>query len=80
MNKLYEIRKKVFEMSIEEQKKFIEMCGSIVLWENEARSIGYMAEKLNLKPWQVEQNMDEMLYVLMKRIGKWKFLKMLFMK
>lgn len=72
--------KKTFLLTNEERRKVSEMCGNIILWVLEGRSIGYMSEKLNLPPWQVESNIDEMVYVLRKQVGIWRFLKILFSK
>lgn len=72
--------KKIFEMTDEEKKKYVEMSGSILMWIGEARSIQYMCNKLNLKPHQVEHNIDEMLYDLKKQVGIKRFIKILFMK
>lgn len=72
--------KRIFEMTEEEKKKYAEISGSILLWIGEARSIKYMSEKLNLKPYQVEHNIEEILYDLKKQVGIWKFVKILFIK
>lgn len=80
MNKLCELSKQVCNMTDEEKQKLVDACGSIILWTEEARSIGYMCDNLNLLPWQIEANINEMLYVLRKRIGIRRYLKILFMK
>lgn len=72
--------KKFFEMTEEERKHLAEMAGKIMLWIEEGRSIRYMSEKLDLHPRQVEYNIDEMLYVLRKQVGRKRFLKIFFMK
>lgn len=72
--------KKFFEMTEDERKKLAEMTGKIMLWIEEGRSIGYMSEKLNINPQQVECNINEMLYVLRKQVGRKRFLKIFFMK
>lgn len=72
--------KRTFGLTEEEKHKVSDMCGDIMLWMLEGRSIGYMSEKLNLPPWQVEANIDEMLYTLRKQVGKRRFLKILFIK
>lgn len=72
--------KKFFEMTEDERKKLAEMTGKIMLWIEEGRSIGYMSEKLNIHPQQVECNINEMLYVLRKQVGRKRFLKIFFMK
>ena len=72
--------KKVYKMTEKEKQKLSEMDGNIMLWCAEGRSIGYMSEKLNLPPWQVDHNIDEMLYVLRRQVGLKRFLKTLFIK
>ena len=72
--------KKFFEMTEDERKKLAEMTGKIMLWIEEGRSIRYMSEKLNIHPQQVECNINEMLYVLRKQVGRKRFLKIFFMK
>ena len=72
--------KRTFGLTEEEKHKVSDMCGDIMLWMLEGRSIGYMSETLNLPPWQVEANIDEMLYTLRKQVGKRRFLKILFIK
>lgn len=72
--------KKYFEMTEEDKRRFSEMCGKTMLWILERRSIGYMSEKLNLHPYQVEHNIDEMLYELRKQVGWKRYIKTLFRK
>ena len=72
--------KRTFALTDEEKLKVSEMSGKIMLYILEGRSIGYMSEKLNLPPWQIEANIDEMLYTLRKQVGKRRFLKTLFNK
>ena len=79
MNKLLNVRKQVCNMTDGEKEKFVKMIGSIILWEDEARSIKYMSDKLNLEPWAIDENIDEILYILRKRVGIWHYLRILFM-
>lgn len=72
--------KRTFLLTDEEKRKVSDMCGKLVLWTLEGRSIGYESEKLNLPPWQIEHNVDELLYTLRQRVGKWRFFKILFIK
>lgn len=72
--------KQTFALTEEEKRQVSEMSGNIMLWIMEGRSIWYMAEKLKLEPWQVEQNINETLYLLRKQVGKWRFFKTLFVK
>lgn len=65
----------------EDQRKDVsEMFGKIMLWILEGRSIWYMANELHLKPYEVQSNIDEMLYILRKQVGNKRFLKTLFCK
>lgn len=72
--------KRTFLLTNEEKRKVAEMNAKIWYWILEGRSTGYMAEKLNLHPWQVEHNIEESLYVLRKQVGLKRYLKILFMK
>lgn len=72
--------KKFFEMNEEERKQFTDMTGKIMLWIEEGRSIGYMSEKLYLHPEMVEYNINEMIYILRRQVGRKRFLKIFFMK
>lgn len=70
--------KRIFLTKPEEKKQFSEMSGKIVLWILEGRSIWYMADNLHLRPTAVEQIIDDMSYVLMRKVGKKRFIKALF--
>ena len=72
--------KRTFGLTEEEKHKVSDMCGDIMLWMLEGRSIGYMSEKLKLKPWEVEENLNETLYVLRKKVGIRRYLRILFYK
>lgn len=70
--------KRTFELTDEERRAVSKMCGDLTLWMLEGRDIGYMSNKLNLAPSQVESNIDELLYVLRRQVGIKRFLKTLF--
>lgn len=72
--------KRTFLLTDEDKHKISETGGKIMLWILEGRGIGYMSEKLNLSPRQIESNIDETLYTYMKHVGKWRYLKTLFRK
>lgn len=72
--------KRTFLLSNEEKIQVSEMCGKIILYALEGRSIEYMSKMLNLRPCEIKTNINEMLYVLMKQVGKRKYLKTMFMK
>lgn len=71
---------KTCEMTKEDKRAVSEMTGKIMLWMLEKRSVGYMADKLNIDPWHVEKNIDETLYTLRNQVGRWRYFKMLFIK
>ena len=72
--------KQTFMLNNEEKKQVSEMSGKIIMWILEGRSIGYMSEMLHLSPNEIECNIDEMMFVLMKHVGKRRFFKTLFVK
>ena len=67
-------------ISEEEKIQVSEMCGKIILYVMEGRGISYMSDELNLHPGEVVSIINEMLYILMKQVGKRQSLKTLFMK
>lgn len=69
--------KRGFVLTDDERSKIAEMSGNIMLWILEGRSTMYMAQQLNMSSWKVEYNIDEMLYILMRKVGKKQYLKML---
>lgn len=72
--------KKTSDLSDEEKREVSKMCRKLMLWILEGRDIEYMSKKLDMQPWQVESNIEEMLYTLKKQIGRKRFLKILFRK
>lgn len=70
--------KRIFLTKPEEKRQFSEMSSKIVLWILEGRSIWYMADNLHLHPTAVEQIIDDMSYILMRKVGKRRFIKALF--
>ena len=67
-------------MTEEEKQKFIEVNGKTILYLVEQRSLFDMAKKLDLEPWQVDHNIDELLYELRKSLGWKRYIKALFIK
>lgn len=74
------IYKTVNEMSEEQKQKFVYTAGRLMLWMAEGQSTAYMAEQLNMPPWCVDKNINEMMYVLRNQVGKRKFFETLFVK
>ena len=72
------MRKRVHQMNEEEKKRFVDMVGRTVLYIEEQRSLYDMANKLNLYSWQVNNNIDELLYLLRKHLGWKRYIKALF--
>ena len=72
--------KQTFMLNNDEKKQVSEMSGKIILWILEGRSLGYMSEMLNLSPSEVESNINETLFTLMKHVGKKRFFKILFLR
>lgn len=72
--------KQVFSMTEEEKQKFIEVNGKTILYLVEQRSLFDMAKKLDLEPWQVDHNIDELLCELRKSLGWKRYIKALFIK
>ena len=70
--------KRVHQMNEEEKKQFVDIVGRTVLYIEEQRSLYDMANKLNLYSWQVNYNIDELLYLLRKHLGWKRYIKALF--
>ena len=69
-----------WKLKYEYRHEISEISGKLMLWILEGRSTVYMAEQLHLDLWQVEHNIDEMLYILRKQVGRKRFLRTLFWK
>ena len=70
--------KRVQQMNEEEKKRFVDIVGRTVLYIEEQRSLYDMANKLDLCAWQVDHNIDELLYLLRKHLGWERYIKALF--
>ena len=74
------MKKTVFEMTEEERARAVEVIGNTILMMEEGYGPADIAEKLNLNKDQVVENVYEGLYVIRRAIGKWNFIKSLFIK
>ena len=74
------MQKHVHQMNEEEKKRFVDMVGRMVLYIEEQRSLYDMTNKLNLYSWQVNYNIDELLYQLRKHLGWKRYIKALFIR
>lgn len=72
--------KPTLAMTDEEWQQVSEMCGKIMLGILRCDPDYKIAKDLNLDSWQLNHNVDEMLYDLKKRVGWKRYLKILFMK
>lgn len=72
--------KEVINMTEEEKQRFIDVNGKTILYLVERRSLFDMAERLNLEAWQIDHNIDELLYELRKSLGWKRYIKALFIK
>lgn len=62
------------------REKYKEMIGKLMLNILEGNHMGQMIDDLDLPPWEIEHNINELLYVLRQRVGWKRYLKILFMK
>lgn len=74
------MKKSVLQMNEKERKKAAEMIGETVLMLEEGRSIIDISERLNLQPYQVTENINEILYKIRRHRGKWHYFKQMFVK
>lgn len=72
--------KEVINMTEEEKQRFIDVNGKTILYLVERRSLFDMAGRLNLEAWQIDHNIDELLYELRKSLGWKRYIKALFIK
>ena len=72
--------KLVQNMTEDEKQRFVEISGKTALYLVERKSLFQMAEQLKLHPWQVDHNIDELLYELRKSLGWKRYIKALFRK
>jgi hypothetical protein len=67
-------------MTEDEKKKFVNTMGITMLGITERRCTYQIAAELKMNPWQVDHNIDEMLYTLRKSLGWKRYIKALFIK
>lgn len=60
---------KIMDVTDAEKHEISEMAGKIYLWVMEKRSIDYMSKQLNLTPREIMENMCEIIYQLLPRVG-----------
>lgn len=62
------------------KSKYKEMVGKLMLNILEGNHMGKISDDLNLPPWEIEHNIDVMLWTLKCHVGWKRYLKILFMK
>lgn len=62
----------------DQKKKFVNTMGVIALCTVERKSVYQMAEELKMEAWQVDRNIDGLLYEFRKSLGWRRYLKALF--
>lgn len=70
--------KRTNELTDEERSKVSKMCGNIMLWIMEGRSLDYMAKELKIERGQVHHNINEILYILRNQVGRKRYFRILF--
>lgn len=72
--------KRTYELTMDEKYRVGQMSGKIMTGILEGRSDDTIGDGIGLPGFAVENNIDEMLYTLYKRVGLRRYLKILFMK
>lgn len=72
--------KQVASMTEKDKERFIEVMGKTILYIAERRSLFDMAKKLDLEAYQVDHNIDEILYEIQKCYGWRRYIRALFIK
>lgn len=69
-----------FNMTEKDKNRFVEVNGKILLGLEMRDSICDIAKNVDLNPEQVYHNIDEMLFIIRKRVGWKRYITMLFVK
>lgn len=69
-----------FMLTDEDKRVISDNTGKLMLGIFENRTTDYMAEQMNISPEELEWNIDETLYTFRKRVGLWRYLKILFIR
>ena len=63
-----------------EKQQLSKIIGDTFIMLEESYSIEQIAKELKLEPWQVEYNIDDILYRLRRRLGWRRYIRTMFMK
>ncbi len=74
------MKKLISQMTDEDKQRFIYVIGTMCLRIGEGFNSKQIADEIDLHPYQVDENIIELLYTIRKRIGVWRFIKTIFIK
>lgn len=74
------MKKTTAEMILEEREKLAEIHGTTLVMLEQGYSDRQIADKLGLEDWQVRWNIDEILWIIRKRIGLRRFIESIFIR
>ena len=63
-----------------EKQQLSKIIGDTFIMLEESYSIEQIAKELKVEPWQVEYNIDDILYRLRRRLGWRRYIRTMFMK
>lgn len=72
--------KRTYGLTMDEKYRVGQMSGKIMTGILEGRSDDTIGDSIGLPGFAVENNIDEMLYTLRRRVGLKRYLKILFMR
>ena len=72
--------KQTYRLTTKEREQVSEMVGKIMLGILAGRSDRYIADTCGVSVQELNHNIDETLYTLRKKVGVWRYIKMLFVK
>lgn len=70
----------IINASEDVKKRFVRTSGTIMLNLMEGKCLYEMEKELKMPAWQIDHNIDEMLYDLKKCVGWKRYIKALFKK
>lgn len=63
-----------------EKQQLSKIIGDTFIMLEESYSIEQIAKELKVEPWQVEYNIDDILYRLRRRLGWRRYIRTMFMR
>ena len=71
---------KTCDLTDEDKRIISDNTGKIMLGILNNKTSVCIADQINIQPNELEWNIDEILYTFKKRVGIWRYLKILFIK